>query len=243
MFNRFILNPIFAISISVLVALGPAAVNLRTAGNFAILAQSSVSTVPPSAVVGAVGLSPAASTFLTGWSLTPSPLGTFSISTQCVGSLYAANYASPTPAKLITAVSDMKTAALDAAGRTGPNFLNLGAGNISGLTLAPGLYKWTSALIIPTNVVISGSAIDTWIFQVAGTLTMSNSKRIMLAGGALAHNIVWVVSGAVTVGTSSHFEGILLGSTGITFQTGSSINGRLLAQTAVSLQKTAVVSP
>jgi hypothetical protein len=72
---------------------------------------------------------------------------------------------------------------------------------------------------------------------------MSNSKQITLAGGAVARNIVWVVSGAVVVGTGSHFEGILLGGTGITFQTGSSINGRLLAQTSVALQKTSVVSP
>jgi hypothetical protein len=72
---------------------------------------------------------------------------------------------------------------------------------------------------------------------------MSNAKSITLAGGALARNVVWVVSGAVTVGTTSHFEGILLGNTGITFQTGSSINGRLLAQTAVALQKTTVVAP
>jgi len=72
---------------------------------------------------------------------------------------------------------------------------------------------------------------------------MSNGKRITLAGGARARNIVWVVAGAVTVGSTAHFEGILLGSTGITFQTGSSINGRLLAQTAVSLQQTSVVPP
>lgn len=136
-------------------------------------------------------------------------------------------------------------------------------GNIGGLTLTPGLYKWTSALIIPSNVVISGSSTDSacqlfkshhksslrvkpspaWIFQVSGTVVMSNAKQITLAGGALASNIVWVVAGAITVGTTSHFEGILLGSTGITFQTGSSIKGRLLSQTAVALQQTTVDSP
>jgi len=79
-------------------------------------------------LVGDIGLSPAAGTFLTGWSLTRSPSGTFSTSTQCVGSLFAADYTSPTPSKLTTAVFDMQTAAVDAASRTGPNFLNLGAG-------------------------------------------------------------------------------------------------------------------
>jgi len=57
-----------------------------------------------------------------------SPDGTYSTSTQCVGKIYAASYAAPTPAMLSTAVADMQTAALDAAGRTGPNFLNLGSG-------------------------------------------------------------------------------------------------------------------
>jgi hypothetical protein len=79
-------------------------------------------------LVGDIGLSPAAGTFLTGWSLTRSASGTSSSSTQCVGSLFAADYTSPTPSKLTTAISDMQTAAVDAAGRTGPNFLNLGAG-------------------------------------------------------------------------------------------------------------------
>jgi len=59
-----------------------------------------------------------------------------------VGNVYAADYTSPTPSNLTTAVSDMQTAYTDAAGRTTPDFLNLGAGNISGLNLAPGLYKW-----------------------------------------------------------------------------------------------------
>jgi len=79
-------------------------------------------------LVGNIGLSPAAGTFLTGWSLIRSPLGTFSTSIQCVGALFAADYTSPTPSILTTAVSDMQTAAVDAAGRTGPDFLNLGAG-------------------------------------------------------------------------------------------------------------------
>jgi len=137
----------------------------------------------------------------------------------------------------------MQTAYTDAAGRSKPNFLNLGAGNIGGKTLAPGLYKFTTAVIIPTNVTISGSSTDVWIFQVAGTLNMSSAVRITLAGGALAKNIFWQTSGAVTLGTTSHFEGNILSKTGINLQTGASINGRLLAQTAVSLQMSTVVMP
>ena len=137
----------------------------------------------------------------------------------------------------------MQTAYTDAAGRSNPNFLNLGAGNIGGKTLKPGLYKFTTAVVIPTNVTISGSSTDVWIFQVAGTLKMSSAVRITLAGGAQAKNIFWQTSGAVTLGTTSHFEGIILSQTAINLQTGATINGRLLAQTAVTLQMNAVTQP
>ena len=137
----------------------------------------------------------------------------------------------------------MQTAYTDAAGRSNPNYFNLGAGNIGGKTLRRGLYKWTSSVIIPTNVTISGGPYDVWIFQVAGTLTMSSAVKITLTGGAQAKNIFWQVAGAVTLGTTSHFEGIILGKTGINMQTGASINGRLLAQTAVTLQKNTVKKP
>jgi hypothetical protein len=144
---------------------------------------------------------------------------------------------------LTTAIRNMQTAYTDAAGRSNPNFMNLGAGNIGGKTLTPGLYKFTSSVVIPTDVTISGGSNDVWIFQVAGTLKMSSAMNIILAGGAQAKNIFWQVSGAVTIGTTSHFEGIILGQTGINLQTGASINGRMLAQTAVTLQKNIVVKP
>jgi hypothetical protein len=144
---------------------------------------------------------------------------------------------------LTSAVSDMQTAYTDAAGRINPDFLNLGAGTIGGLTLTPGLYKWTSPVNIPTDIAIAGGPDDVWIFQVAGTLKMSSAVRVTLSGGAQAKNIYWQVAGAVTFGTTSHFEGNILGQTGINLQTGGSINGRLLAQTAVTLQMNTVTQP
>jgi Ice-binding-like len=79
-------------------------------------------------VAGNIGLSPAASTFLTGFSPVLDSTGTFSKSTQVTGKLFAASYTSPTPSMLTTAVLDMRTAYNDASGRILPNFLNLGAG-------------------------------------------------------------------------------------------------------------------
>ncbi|HSQ65326.1 MAG TPA: ice-binding family protein [Polyangiaceae bacterium] len=217
-------------------------VNLGTAGTYAILAKSAVSTVPSSAITGNVGLSPAAASYITGFSLTPDSTNVFSTSTQVTGKLFASDYAVPTPSNLTTAVGDMQLAFTDAAGRA-PSVTELGAGDIGGMTLTRGVYAWSSGLLIPTDVTLTGAATDVWIFQIAQGLTMSNGTNIVLAGGALAKNVVWQVSGAVSIGTTSHFEGIVLSQTSITLQTGASINGRLLAQTAVSLDSSTVVAP
>ncbi|KAJ7784326.1 antifreeze protein [Mycena metata] len=221
-------------------ALGPAAVNLRTAANYAILSKTGVSTVPPSVISGSIGTSPISATGLTGFSLTVDPTGQFSTSAQVVGQLFAASYSAPTPATLTVAIADMGTAFTDATGRVNPNFNNLASGAIGGLVLAPGLYKWTSGVTIGSDVTITGAVTDTWIFQVGGALTVAAGKKIVLAGGALASNIVFVVTGPVSVGAGGHIEGVVLGKTSITLITGATANSRLLAQTNVALQKATV---
>ena len=121
--------------------------------------------------------------------------------------------------------------------------MNLGGGTVAGQTLAPGTYTWGTGVNITTDLMLEGSATDVWIFQVAGTLDMAAAKSVNLSGGALPQNIFWQVSGAVTMGAGTHFEGIILGKTGITFGNLASINGRLLAQTAVVLDATTVTVP
>lgn len=213
------------------------AVNLGIAGNFAILSKTGITNVYKSAITGDIGASP-----ITGAAILVR-------CTEVVGTIYTVDAAGPLPCsvpnatKLTVAVADMQTAYTDAAGRTNPDFLNLGAGNIGGKTLTAGLYKWTTALTIPTDITIAGSPTDVFIFQVAGTLKLSSAVRMTLTGGVQAKNIFWVVSDAVTCGTTSHFEGNILGMTGINLQTQATINGRLLAQTAVTLQMNAVNKP
>ncbi|KAJ7482977.1 antifreeze protein [Mycena galericulata] len=223
-------------------ALGPAAVNLRTAGNFAILSQTGVSTVPPSVITGSVGVSPISATGLTGFSLTVAPDGESSTSGQVVGDLFAASYSPPTPVTLTTAIADMGTAFTDATGRLNPQFVNLAGGAIGNLVLPGGLYKWGSAVTIGATLTLIGSATDTWIFQIAETLSMAAGVKVTLVGGALAKNIVWVVSGAVTVNAGAHIEGVVLGKTSISLLTGATANSRLLAQTDVVLQKATVTN-
>lgn len=220
---------------------GLAAVGLGTAGNYAILAKTAINNTPTSSVTGDLGLSPAATSYITGLSLTD--FTGYATSAQVTGKVFAADMVSPTSINLTTAVENMITAYNDAAGRPTPDFLELGTGNIGGKTLSPGLYKWTSTVTIPTDITISGTADDVWIFQISGDLSMSAAVNVILEGGAKASNIFWQVAGEATFGTTSHFEGIILSMTGITFQTGASFNGRALAQTAVILDGNTVVQP
>lgn len=218
------------------------AVGLGAAGDFAILAKSGISSVPSSSITGDIGVSPAAASFITGFSLTADPSNVFASSPQVVGSVYASDYAPPTPADLTTAIEDMELAFTDAAGRA-PDVTELGAGNIGGMTLEPGVYKWGTGLLIPTDVELSGSGTDVWIFQIGQDLTMSSGASIALSGGALPENVFWQVAGLVEIGTTAHCEGVVLTQTSVTLGTGASINGRLLAQTAVSLDGNTVVEP
>ena len=218
------------------------AVKLGTAGRYVILAKSGISTVPTSAVTGDLGVSPAAATYITGFSLTADPTNVFSTSPQVTGSVFASDYTAPTPSNLTTSISDMELAFTDAAGRA-PNVTELGAGNIGGMTLTAGVYKWGTGLLIPTSVTLTGNATDVWIFQIAQDLTVSSATNIVLAGGAVAKNVFWQVAGLADLGTTSHFEGVLLSQTSISLHTGASIKGRLLAQTAVSIDGSAVVQP
>jgi len=217
--------------------LGPVPVNLGTAGTFALLSKTGITDVYASAIVGDVGTSP-----ITGAAL-------LLTCGEVSGKLFVVDAAGPLPCAinnasfLDTAVLDMGFAYDDAAGRVFPDFTELGAGEIGGLTLEPGLYKWGTALLISTDVTLTGGPDDVWIFQVAGTLNQANGTRVTLAGGARAKNIFWQVAGAAMLGTTAHFEGILLGKTLIAANTGASVNGRLLAQTAVTLQMNAVTQP
>jgi methionine-rich copper-binding protein CopC len=220
---------------------GPAKVDLGTAENYVILAKTGISNISTSAITGNLGLSPAATSYITGLSLTNAT--GFATSAQVTGQIFAADMAAPTGINLTTAVENMITAYNDAAGRPTPDYLELGTGNIGGKTLTPGLYKWTTTVTMPSDVTISGGANDVWIFQISQNLLMSSGVHVTLIGGAQAKNIFWQVAGQATLGTTSHFEGILLSMTGINLQTGASFKGRALAQTAVVLDGNTVILP
>ncbi len=230
------------------VPLGPPPVALGTTGNYTVFANTGIDNATfPAAITGHIGVGPGVtSTAITGFALNLPAGGAFSTSSQVTGNVYAFDYAPPTPTNVTTASGDMGTAYTDAAGRLLPDFLNLNGGNLGGLTLAPGLYRWGSAVTLPfgTNLTLSGAAIDVWIFQIDGNLTTAAATSVFLAGGAKAKNVFWQVAGAsVTLGANSAFEGIILAQNAINIGNQTAVTGRLFAQTAVNLDQNTVVAP
>jgi hypothetical protein len=215
-----------------------APVNLGTAGTFAILSETGVTDVPASVINGNVGSSP-----ITGAAIL------LTCPEVATGIIYTVDAAGPLPCSITNAsyltgaIGDMGIAYTDAAGRTLPDSTELGAGQIGGLTLTAGLYKWSSNVLISNSVTLSGGPNDVWIFQIAGEINQASATSVILTGGAQAKNIFWQAAGGVAIGTTAHFSGVLLGQTLIAVKTGATINGRLLAQTAVTLEQNAVTQP
>jgi hypothetical protein len=227
--TRLLLTAVLMAEPGTLYAAGPAPVNLGSTAHFTILAGAAVTTTGGGIVNGDVGASP-----ITGSAI-------HLLQAQVNGIIYAVDASGPAgsiidAALLTTAKGDLTTAYNDAAGRTpvpsGP-FLNPGAGNIGGLNLVPGLYKFTStAMISGANVTLTGGPDDVWIFQIAADLEEAGSMQIILAGGAQARNIFWQVGTSATIGTFAVFKGTIIANQAITLDTSSTTDGRLLAFSA-----------
>jgi hypothetical protein len=204
-------------------------VDLGSLADFAILSSTGITDVPSSEIIGDVGTSP-----ITGAAL-------LLTCAEVDGRIFTVNDAGPLPCRvndpalLTTAVGDMGAAYNDAAGRVPADSLDTTGGELGGLIFEPGVYKWSSTVVISTDVTLQGGPNDVWIFQIAQTLNLATAKRVILAGGARAENVFWQVAGVVTLGVDSHMEGVILAKTLIAMQTRATINGKLFAQTAVTL--------
>jgi hypothetical protein len=230
-----------------IVVVCPTVVDLGLSGNFAIFAESGISTTGVTLITGDIGVNPVTSTSITGFALTLPAGGAFSTSNLVVGNVYAPDYAAPSPANMVTTSGDMHTAYTTANGLVVPAPTNeFMAGNLNGQTLTAGIWKWSSGVSITNGIVLDGGGDNcaTFIFQIAQDLTVANSAIITLQNGAQAKNIFWIVAGSGAVlGTQVDFSGNILCKTLISVNTGGKVTGRLLAQTAVTLNAATIVKP
>jgi Ice-binding-like len=222
-------------------ALSP--IQLRSAESFVVLAGSLISNISGSALTGDIGLSPAAGSGITGFTPQDSISGiVYTVDASGpAGSIPAAN-------SLANAKGDLVLAYNDAAARTPipeGSFLNPGAGSIGGMTLASGLYKFTSGLsIVGSDLTLSGNEGDVWIFQIGTDLIVGQDTHVLLTGGAQSSNVFWQVGTSATLGTHAVFKGTILADQSITLNSGASLEGRALAATAaVTLSANSIVLP
>ena len=220
-------------------------VGLGTAGNYAVLTKTGITTTGDTFVNGNMGTSPIAQTGITGFALTSA--GAFATSPLVNGTVTAADQTSPTPSELTTAIGNMETAYTDAAGRTA-DCNELEAGGLADQTLTPGVYKWSSSVSISGSLTFEGNSTDVWILIIAQDLVLDNVAQVVLGASnetepddkPLAENIFWQVSQAADFGSNSKAEGIFLVKRAMTFNGGSSLNGAALAQTAVTMIATTI---
>lgn len=246
--NALAANLVWSFTTGTAVAMGPAPVNLRTAGDFVILTKTGITNVPASAITGNIGASPITAAAMDNVSCSEIPAHTiYGSDAAYTGSGTITCFAGePADNTLVAnAVLDMGTAYNDASGRTTPDFTELHAGEIGGQTLVPGLYKWSTNVWINSDVTLDGSATDVWIFQISGDVIQASATNVFLTGGAVAKNVFWQVAGGtgVAIDTTAVFEGVVLAVKGITVNTGATVNGRLLSQTAVTLEQNTVTQP
>jgi len=231
-----VLAVLFAPAYPVFAAQAP--VGLGTADSFAVLAGTAVTNVPTSAIIGNVGLSPAAGSNYAGLT-TP----------QVTGTIYAVDASGPAgsvnnPGLLTIAKADLVTAYDDAAGRSPVTVPT----ELGGTTKAPGVYNSGAGTFEITGTLIldgQGDPDAVFIFQMASTLvTAANNSIVSLINDAQACNVFWQVGSSATLETYTTFVGTILALTSITVKTGATVDGRVLARNgAVTMDTNTITVP
>lgn len=214
------------LSITTLAGIAPqakAAIDLGTAGNFAVLAGTTVTNTGPSVIGGGnLGVNP-------GTAITGLPPGIISppFTTHSADAV------------ALQAQNDLTTAYNDAAGLA--PMQDLTGQDLGGLTLVPGVYFFSSSAQLTGILTLNelGDPNAQFVFQIGSTLTTANNSSVVTINGGLdaGCNVFWQVGSSATLNTGTTFEGHILAQTSITLDTNAAIlDGSALARTgAVTL--------
>jgi len=200
---------------------------LGTAAEFAVLGSTAVSCVGVSNIAGSVGVAPAGS--VSGF---PAP---------CV----IAAPGDPVPhvndADATIAQADVDPAYQALLGMACDTELT--GQDLGGLTLAPGVYCFTSSAQLTGNLELAGPANGLWVFQVATALTTGTSAEVILSGGAEAKNVFWQIGSSATLGQTTIFKGNVIAAVSVTMVQGSSLVGRALSKAGVTMDGASITLP
>ena len=185
-------------------------INLGTAGNFAVLAGSTVTNTGSTVIDGGdVGVSP-------GTAITGFPPGTITPPfTTHAGDAVA-----------LQAQTDLTTAYNAAAGLAPTQ--DLTGTDLGGLTLTPGVYFFSSSAQLTGTLTLNdqGDPNAQFVFQIGSTLTTASNSSVVTINDASTMpgcTVYWQVGSSATLGTATAFEGHILALTSITLTTGSTI--------------------
>jgi hypothetical protein len=208
--------------------LGPLGVDLKSVARFGIIAGVGVSNDAGFSVINNmdVGIYPGVRSSITG----------FPPANVVNGAIYASDDIAPpgVPAMLLQAQNDLTAAYLFAEGAISPAPATV-SGDQGGKTLAPGIYKSTSTLLIQLGDLTldaQGDVNAVWIFQVASAFTTIGGAggNVILTGGAQAKNVYWQTGSSATIGDYTSFKGNVLALQSITLNSYATATGRMLAR-------------
>ena len=196
-------------------------VGLGTAGNFAVLAGTpNITNSGPTWISGQLGIAP-------GCAMNGFAGASTGVKHRC-------------DAVALKAKTDLKTAYLDAAGRSGCTAL--AGGLLGGLTLVSGVYCASSGADLIGTVTLSGKGV--FIFQIGSQLTAEVSSRVHLINGANPCQVFWQVTSTAVIKSSSAFVGTIMALTSVTMGTRATLEGRALARNgSVTLLTNRIIQP
>jgi type VI secretion system secreted protein VgrG len=206
-----------------------AGILLGTAGDFSILAGSSVANTGGSLINGGdVGVSSGPS--ITGF---------------LPGSLAAPYTFDAEDALAIQAHNDLATA-YNVAAALAPSQIMTGQ-DLGGLTLTPGVYFFASSAELTGTLTLNdlGDPNAQFVFQIGSTLTTASHSSVITIndGSGPGNNVYWQIGSSATIGTGTGFEGNLLALTSITLNTSATIlDGRALAMNGAVTLDTNLIS-
>jgi hypothetical protein len=198
---------------------------LLTAGDFAVLAGTTITNTGPSWITGAIGAGAAG--------IAP---GSFPPGTSGPQHTNDGVYT--------TAQTDLTNAYANAVQPCTTDYSGV---NLGGLTLTPGVYCQTTAPTLTGTLTLNGSGIYIFLIGTTAaptTLVTANSATVSLINGAQPCQIFWRVTSSATIAPSTAFEGTIMANIAIAMQTGATLFGRALARTgAVTLDTNRIIQP
>ncbi len=203
-------------------ALAATAPSLGAASSFAVLGGATVTNTGITTINGDMGVWP----------------GTITGSSPTVnGTIHAADVTAQNAQTDVTAAYDALVAQ---ACTSGP----LGATDLAGQTLVPGVYCYSSTLANTGLLQLDagGNPNAVWVFKIGSTLTTVSGSSVIVINGGQKSNVFWQVTSSATLGTTTTFAGNILALTSITIENGATLSGRALARNGTVTLDTNTVS-